>query len=186
MNPEGTDPGALAFPAGARGLLASLRAVGRWTLLPARSFLVAGTLLWGGWIWWHSSLEGDPAAQTEFWWGWWTNLGHAPAFALWAFGVLAVVLKGRPRPDGLGVGAVAWVLGLTVTYGLLDEFHQSFVPGRSASIWDAVTDTVGGASVLWISAYLFCSGATSRGLMVRLSLGTAACVLAALIATLND
>jgi VanZ family protein len=27
--------------------------------------------------------------------------------------------------------------------GLLDEFHQFFVPGRNADLWDAATDAVG-------------------------------------------
>ena len=31
-------------------------------------------------------------------------------------------------------------------YGVLDEFHQSFVPGRSCDIWDWTADTLGGAA----------------------------------------
>ena len=37
-------------------------------------------------------------------------------------------------------------------YGLSDEFHQSFVPGRNAAIGDFVADAVGaliGAAVYW-------------------------------------
>jgi len=34
--------------------------------------------------------------------------------------------------------------GLTVIlWGLSDEFHQSFVPGRDASGWDLLADAVG-------------------------------------------
>lgn len=34
---------------------------------------------------------------------------------------------------------------LTVTvYGILDEIHQKFVPGRTPDIWDATADTTGG------------------------------------------
>ena len=39
-----------------------------------------------------------------------------------------------------------WALltaGLGVLYGVLDEYHQSFVPGRSASAMDVVVDSVG-------------------------------------------
>jgi len=36
---------------------------------------------------------------------------------------------------------LAIIAGLT--YGILDEFHQSFVPGRTASIEDVVADGVG-------------------------------------------
>lgn len=38
--------------------------------------------------------------------------------------------------------AVAAVL-LTVLWGLLDELHQAFVPGRSADVLDLVADTLG-------------------------------------------
>ncbi len=31
-----------------------------------------------------------------------------------------------------------------VIYGLSDEFHQSFVPGRTADLWDVVADGIGG------------------------------------------
>jgi len=33
---------------------------------------------------------------------------------------------------------------LVMAYGITDEFHQSFVPGRDASIWDVLADNVGG------------------------------------------
>jgi VanZ family protein len=39
---------------------------------------------------------------------------------------------------------------LVVSYGLLDEFHQSFVPSRTASIYDSLIDIAGGLTVLLI------------------------------------
>jgi VanZ family protein len=39
---------------------------------------------------------------------------------------------------------------LVVIYGLLDEFHQSFVPSRTASVYDSVIDIAGGLTVLLI------------------------------------
>lgn len=39
---------------------------------------------------------------------------------------------------------------LVACYALLDEFHQSFVPSRSASIYDSAIDVVGGLTVLLI------------------------------------
>ncbi|HKB67410.1 MAG TPA: VanZ family protein [Pyrinomonadaceae bacterium] len=39
---------------------------------------------------------------------------------------------------------------LVVIYGLLDEFHQSFVPSRTASIYDSIIDVAGGFTVLLI------------------------------------
>ena len=39
---------------------------------------------------------------------------------------------------------------LIVVYALLDEFHQSFVPSRTASIYDSAIDVAGGLAVLVI------------------------------------
>ena len=61
------------------------------------------------------------------------------------YGVLAALLflPGlRPLP----------VLGLTAVYAALDEFHQSFVPGRDASPWDWAADVVGVLLVLGLHA----------------------------------
>lgn len=38
---------------------------------------------------------------------------------------------------------------LTVIYGLSDEYHQSFVPGRFASVYDLLADTLGGLIGAW-------------------------------------
>jgi VanZ family protein len=40
---------------------------------------------------------------------------------------------------------------LIVCYALLDEFHQSFVPGRTASIYDSAIDVAGGLTALLLS-----------------------------------
>lgn len=45
----------------------------------------------------------------------------------------------RPLPALFFVGAVL----ITVIYGISDEYHQSFVPGRTATIGDALADSVG-------------------------------------------
>jgi VanZ family protein len=47
--------------------------------------------------------------------------------------------------------------GLAALYGLTDEFHQSFVPGRSAEIWDLAADATGGflgaTAAQWLSGF---------------------------------
>jgi VanZ family protein len=37
---------------------------------------------------------------------------------------------------------------LVVAYALSDEFHQSFYPSRTASIYDSMIDSVGGLAAL--------------------------------------
>jgi VanZ family protein len=43
-------------------------------------------------------------------------------------------------------------LFLVVAYALSDEFHQSFVPTRTASIYDSMIDSVGGLTALALLA----------------------------------
>jgi VanZ family protein len=43
-------------------------------------------------------------------------------------------------------------LALVATYALLDEYHQSFVPTRTASIYDSVIDITGGLAALVVVA----------------------------------
>ena len=37
---------------------------------------------------------------------------------------------------------------VVVTYALIDEYHQSFVPTRTASVWDSFIDISGGLAAL--------------------------------------
>lgn len=43
---------------------------------------------------------------------------------------------------------------VAAAYGITDEFHQSFVPGREASIWDWIADAAGA----WFGAYTYLRG----------------------------
>ncbi len=40
-------------------------------------------------------------------------------------------------------GRIFWVCLIAVIYALSDEFHQSFVPGRDASLFDLAWDSMG-------------------------------------------
>jgi VanZ family protein len=44
-------------------------------------------------------------------------------------------------------------LALIVVYALVDEYHQSFVPSRTASIFDSMIDVAGGLAALGIFHY---------------------------------
>jgi len=43
-------------------------------------------------------------------------------------------------------------VGIVAAYAALDEFHQSFVPGRGAAVADVLLDTAGGVAAQLIAA----------------------------------
>ena len=51
------------------------------------------------------------------------------------------------------IGLCQVVTFLALLYGISDEYHQSFVPGRDAGFDDVIADTAGGFLGVWI--YLF-------------------------------
>ena len=79
-----------------------------------------------------------------------------------AFGAFAMVLW-------FGIGFRAPILNwITITgVGALDEFHQIFIPTRSAEILDVVADSIGAAVVTLI---LHRMSAPSRGRRVRIEI----------------
>jgi VanZ family protein len=55
------------------------------------------------------------------------------------FGLLATLLLRSPLSRGK-----AWLAILIVSlFGITDEWHQSFVPGRSCDVYDWISDTLG-------------------------------------------
>jgi VanZ family protein len=76
--------------------------------------------------------------------------GHLLAYGTLSACFLFALCRGRaPR----GHNALM-AFGLTVLYGLLDEWHQSFVPDRSGRLDDVVTDAAGalaGLTIAWLA-----------------------------------
>lgn len=65
--------------------------------------------------------------------------GHAFGYGLLA----AAYLRGLRRDRPIAAWMLPAALGLALAYALSDEFHQLFVPGRSASPTDVGIDAVG-------------------------------------------
>ena len=67
---------------------------------------------------------------------------HALAYgllaALWCRALAAWPLEGRPAAAIAAAAAI-----LAALYGLSDEIHQAFVPGRMADPWDWMADGFG-------------------------------------------
>lgn len=68
-----------------------------------------------------------------------------------AYGVMAILAWRAFRHQQLSNTALFW---LSVTYcslyGISDEWHQSFVPGRDVSVVDWIADTLGACITLWL------------------------------------
>ena len=78
---------------------------------------------------------------------------HAVAYGLLGLAYFNAGSAGGRR-TGWAVAAGTWLA--VVAYGMSDEVHQAFVPGRSADGADVVADAVGGAlgvgAALWMRA----------------------------------
>ena len=82
--------------------------------------------------------------------------GQDKLFHLIAFGLLGFLLIGSMKTTRRGYRTMhVWiVVGLVALYGVLDEFHQYFVPGRSVEFNDALADAAGGLLGAWSMYYL--------------------------------
>ncbi len=104
-----------------------------------RPWLVA-LLGWAGLIFLLSSFPNPPGPRGP---EWQSFAAHAVEYAVFAFlaaGLLAAIWPASPR---WRLAVAAWVLA--VLYGLSDELHQAFVPGRDASLLDIAFDALGAA-----------------------------------------
>ncbi|MEF8793979.1 VanZ family protein [Thiohalorhabdus sp.] len=102
--------------------------------------------VWAGlWVLWMvlialtSHIPGELAPRAPFEGA--DKVGHIAAY--FVLGVLGAGAVARIRPDWPRpvVGSMALVVG--ALFGALDEFHQSFVPGRRMSMEDWLTDLLG-------------------------------------------
>ncbi len=84
-----------------------------------------------------SSTPGGKLPNFGSWDAWVKKAGHVIGYALLAVSFWRAIDYSRNRIW------IAWML--SVLYGLTDEFHQSFVPGRHPSLIDAFLFDGGGA-----------------------------------------
>jgi len=111
-----------------------------------RSFLT----LWGPFIaalavmFWLSSMSDVPGTRYV-----WDKVLHAAGYA--GLGLLAL----RAFHGGFASPRVAPTLfaaSTVILWGISDEFHQSFVPGRDASARDVIADAIGFAVAVGVMA----------------------------------
>ena len=89
---------------------------------------------------------------------------HMFLYSFMALLVVRALSGGLPARISSAVAGGALVV--TVVYGVTDEFHQSFVPGRSADLQDLYADIAGaalGVSVCWVWGIISCGSRHSPG-----------------------
>jgi VanZ family protein len=69
--------------------------------------------------------------------------GHVLGYAVLGLTIVRAIAGGLPRRITPRIAALSILL--TVAYGVTDEVHQMFVPGRSAEVLDVVADAAGAA-----------------------------------------
>ncbi len=113
--------------------------------LPARVARRLG--LWGPVVAWMgllflvSSLSRPPGGGMLPDW-----ITHPGGYAILAV-LLARALAGGLLPAPVGVAVLA--AALAAAYGVTDEWHQTFTPGRDASLADVVKDLAGAVLGAW-------------------------------------
>jgi VanZ family protein len=81
---------------------------------------------------------------------------HGLVYAL--LGILMVRALADGSWRGVNTNTLATAVLLTIFYGCTDEYHQSFVAGRVADIYDVIADAVGacsGAVGVWLWGIVF-------------------------------
>jgi len=87
------------------------------------------------------------------------KLAHVAEYFVFSLLILRGLRAGKKeRHLGWALGAVA----IVAAYAVLDEFHQSFVPGRGASPWDVLLDASGGAAAQVTAALVMLWGDVRR------------------------
>lgn len=94
---------------------------------------------WMAAIFWQSSKTGLPGNEFT------AVIGHLAEYAVLAY----LYYRTIARSDrGFQTHAALAAILLAVTYGVSDEWHQSWVPTRQADIWDVATDMVGALAMM--------------------------------------
>jgi VanZ family protein len=162
----------------------ALRVVGRFLLGVPWPLAVLLVLGWGFVIWDLSSHAVPLPTAQSLGWEFLSNLAHAPLFGILTLFTAGILLRERgggwPRAQA---GRSALVALAVLGYGVLDEWHQSRIPGRDSSAIDVMTDLTSALCVLWI-VHTLGGEPSERRLAGRLALGVGLCAASAALATL--
>ena len=125
-------------------------------MTPSKRHAALPLLIMGA-FYWLSSLPGtpmpdDPALYGLFYWvpPSAQNALHVPAYAALAWSWCWALGAWLPVPVARAIAACS----IASAYGVFDEWHQSFVPGRYASLTDVILNVAGAVLGIWLAAWI--------------------------------
>ena len=83
------------------------------------------------------------------------KMGHLTEYFILSLLILRGIRAGK---TGIHLGWALAAVAIVGCYAALDEFHQSFVPGRTAAVSDVLIDTAGGVAAQVVVALVMLFG----------------------------
>ena len=83
------------------------------------------------------------------------KMGHLTEYFILSLLILRGIRAGK---TGIHLGWALAAMAIVGCYAALDEFHQSFVPGRTAAVSDVLIDTAGGVAAQVVVALVMLFG----------------------------
>lgn len=108
-------------------------------------------VVWAGFIFYISSLSQVTPAYGGLFEYIITYGGHFTEYLVLAFLVRRALVK---TTSMVYYQYALWSLLIAVFYAITDEWHQSFVPSRDASIVDVAFDSLGSVVAVWLLPWL--------------------------------
>jgi VanZ family protein len=78
--------------------------------------------------------------------------GHSIGYAM--LGALVLRALARARWNNVTWKTALLAVAITTVYGVSDEWHQAFVPGRSPDPFDVVADMTGAATAVGLAGFV--------------------------------
>ena len=111
-----------------------------------RAYFWAPVVVWAGLIFILSSHQTGTAVEIV-----WTDFILKKSAHIVEYGILTALMYRALLGSGVERKRAGWwAIGFSVLYGLSDEFHQSFTPGRDGRLRDVVFDTIGALTAVYI------------------------------------
>jgi len=81
----------------------------------------------------------------------WTDFIVKKSAHIVVYGIFTALTYRALKENGVSKkNSAYWAILFSIFYGITDEFHQSFVPGRGSTLRDIIFDTIGASLAIYI------------------------------------